>query len=182
MTTSPAQRFLNRRTRTEVPIKATLLTPEIAETVLAEKTKKHQKSQAYYDRTAKDLNELRPGDTVRVRPEGQEWKKGTVSQNCGYRSYDVNVDGKLLRRNRVHLKEDQKGKVTEPSSKSAEHEPTAEDLSAVVVEKNGKKVRPLKDTARAAEPAKCTRMELITVKRTRSGRLVKLPQRYSSLT
>ena len=83
MTTSPAQRFLNRRTRTEVPMKATLLTPEIAETVLAEKTKKHQKSQAYYDRTAKDLNELKPGDTVRVKPEGllkgQEWKKGTVS-------------------------------------------------------------------------------------------------------
>ena len=80
MTTSPVQRFLNHRTRTEVPMKATLLTPEIAETVLAEKTKKHQKSQAYYDRTDKDLNELKPGDTVKVKPEGllkrEEWKKG----------------------------------------------------------------------------------------------------------
>ena len=144
MTTSPAQRFLNRRTRTEVPMKATL-TPEIAETLLAEKTTKHQKSQAYYDRTAKDLNELNPGDTVRVMPEGllkgQEWKKGTVSQNCGYRSYDVNVDGKLLRRNRVHLKEDQQVKVAEPSSKSGEQKPTAEDLHipVAVVEKNEKK-------------------------------------------
>ena len=143
ITTSPAQRFLNRRTRTEVPMKATLLTPEIAETVLAEKTKKHQKSQAYYDRTAKDLNELKPGDTIRVKPEGllkgQEWKKGTVSQNCGYRSYDVNVDGKLLRRNRVHLKEDQQVRVTEPSLKSGEQKPTAEDLTVAVVEKNEKK-------------------------------------------
>ena len=125
-------------------MKATILTPEIAETVLEEKTKKHQKSQAYNDRTAKDRNELRPGDTVRVRPEGllkeQEWKKGTVSQNCGYSSYDVNVDGKLLRRNRVHLKEDQQVKVMEPSSKSAEQKPTAEDLPVAVVEKNGKKV------------------------------------------
>ena len=51
-------------------MKATLLTPEIAETVLAEKTKKHQKFQAYYDRTAKDLNELKAGDTVRGKPEG----------------------------------------------------------------------------------------------------------------
>ena len=181
MTTSPAQRFLNRRTRTEVSMKATLLTPEIAETVLAEKTKKHQKSQAYYDRTAKDVNELKPGDTVRVKPEGllkgQEWKKGTVSQNCGYRSYDVNVDGKLLRKNRVHLKEDQQVKVTEPSSKSAEQKPTAEDLPVAVVEK---KVKPLKDTAKPAEPAKCTKKDLITVKRTRSGRLVKMPQRCSS--
>ena len=30
MTTSPAQRFLNRQTRKETPIKGTLLTPEIA--------------------------------------------------------------------------------------------------------------------------------------------------------
>ena len=111
--------------------------------MLAEKTKKREKSQAYYDCTAKDLNDLKPGDTVRVKPEGllkgQEWKKGTVSQNCGYRSYDVNVDGKLLRRNHVDLKEDQQVKVTEPSSKSAEQKPTAEDLPVAVVEKNGKK-------------------------------------------
>ena len=162
-------------------MKATLLTPEIAETVLAEKTKKHQKSQAYYDRTAKDLSELKPGDTVGVKHKGllkgQEWKKGTVSQNFGYRSHDVHVDGKLLRRNRVHLKEDRQVKVTEPSSKSAEQKPTAEDLPVAVVEK---KVKPLKDTAKPAEPAKCTKMDLITVKRTRSGRLVKMPQRYFS--
>ena len=141
--TSTTRLLLNRQTRTEVPMKATLRTPEIAETVFAEKTKKHQKSQAYYDRTAKDLNELKPGDTVRVKPEGllkgQEWKKGTVSQNCGYRSYDVNVDGKLLRRNRVHLEEDKQVKVTEPSSNSGEQKPTAEDLPVAVVEKNGKK-------------------------------------------
>ena len=101
------------------------------------------KFQAYYDCTAKDLNELRPGDTVGVKPEGllkgQEWKKGTVSQNCGYCSYDVNVDGKLLRRNRVHLREDQQVKVTEPSSKSGEQKPTAEDLPVAVVERSGKK-------------------------------------------
>ena len=143
MTTSPAQRFLNRRTRTEVPMKTTLLTPEIAEIALAEKIKKHQKSQAYYDRTAKDLNELKPGYTVRVKPEGllkgQECKKGTVSQNCGYRSYDVNVNSKLLRRNRVHLKEDQQVIVTEPFLKSGEQKPTAEDLPVTVVEKSGKK-------------------------------------------
>ena len=80
---------------------------------------------------------------MRVKPEGllkgQEWKKGTVPQNCGYRSYDVNVDGKLLRRNRVNLKEDQEVKVTEPSSKSGGQKPTAEDLPVAVVEKNGEK-------------------------------------------
>lgn len=93
--------------------------------MIAQKTKKKQKSQSYYDQTAKDLTELKPGDTVRERPEGllkeQEQKKGRFLQNCGYRSYDVNVDGKLLRRNRVHPKEDIQGKSnkeTERSSKS----------------------------------------------------------------
>ena len=38
--------------------------------MIADKTKKKQKSQAYHDQTAKDLTELKPGDTVRVRPEG----------------------------------------------------------------------------------------------------------------
>ena len=76
MTTSPEQRFLNRRTRTEILIKGTLLTPEIVERVLEEKTWKTKKSQVYYNKPARDLNELKPGDTVRVKPEtlvkGQE--------------------------------------------------------------------------------------------------------------
>ena len=70
MTTSPAQRFLHRRLKSEIPMKATLLTPEIAETVLKEKTKKTTKSQLYYNRTAKDLSVLKPGDPVTIKPEG----------------------------------------------------------------------------------------------------------------
>ena len=108
MTTSPAQRFLHRRLKSEIPMKATLLTPEIAETVLEEKAKKTSKSQMYYNRTAKDLSVLQPGGTVAIKPEGltkgQQWRKGFIVQKNPFRSYDVEVDGKLLRRNRVHLK------------------------------------------------------------------------------
>ena len=78
MTTSSSQR-LNRRTRTEIPMKGTLLAANIAETVLEEKANKTKKSEIYYDRNAKDLNELNPGDVIRVKTEGlvkgQEWKK-----------------------------------------------------------------------------------------------------------
>ena len=105
MTTSTAQTLINGVTRIEIPVKATLMPAEIAEKVLAEKTKRNQKPQGYYDQTAKDLNEVMPGNTVVVKPKGllkaQGWKKETVLQNCGYRSYDVNVNGKLLIRNRV---------------------------------------------------------------------------------
>ena len=80
MTTSPAQRFLHRRLKSEIPMKATLLTPEIAETVLEEKAKTTAKSQMYYNRTAKDLSVLKSGDTVTIKPEGltkgQKWRKG----------------------------------------------------------------------------------------------------------
>ena len=58
MTTLPAQRFLHRRLKSEIPMKATLLTPETT------------KSQMYYNRTAKDLSVLQPGDTVAIKPEG----------------------------------------------------------------------------------------------------------------
>ena len=127
MTTSPAQRFLNRRTRTEIPTTGTLLTPKIAEKVLEEKTRKTKISQVCYNKSARDLNELKPGDIVRVKPEtlvkGQEWKKGTVTQSHGYRSYDVNVEGKVLRRNLVHRKPDKQVRITEPSLKSEEQRP-----------------------------------------------------------
>ena len=63
-------------------MKVTLLTAEIAEKVLAEKTKRNQKPQGYYDQTAKDLNEVMPGNTVVVKPKGllsgQGWKKEIV--------------------------------------------------------------------------------------------------------
>ena len=81
-------------------------------------------ARSYYNKSARDLNELKPGDTVRVKPEtlvkGQEWKNGTVTQSHGYRSYDVNVEGKVIRRNRVHRKPDKQVKITEPSLKSEE--------------------------------------------------------------
>ena len=87
---SPSQRLLNRRTRTDIHMKGTLLVPNISENVLEEKANKTKKSKIYYDRNAKDLNKLKPGDVIRVKPEGlvkgQEWKKGSVIKSHGYRS------------------------------------------------------------------------------------------------
>ena len=78
----------------------------------------------YYNRTVKDLSVLKPGDTVTIKPEGptkgQKWRKGLIAQNHQFRSYDVEVDGKLLRRNRVHLK---------PAGKPPNLEKTKSDLN-----------------------------------------------------
>ena len=82
MTTSPSQRLLNRRTRTEIPMKGTLLAPNIAENVLEEKAIKTKKSEIYCDQNPKDLSELKTGEAIRFKPEGlvkgQKWKKDSV--------------------------------------------------------------------------------------------------------
>ena len=116
MTTSSSQRLLNRRTKTESPIKGTKLAPNIVENVLEEKANKTKKSEVCYDSNAKDLNELKPGDVIRIKPEGlvkgQEWKKGSVIKSHKYRSCAVEVDGKVLRRNCVQLKQEKQIRPT----------------------------------------------------------------------
>ena len=147
------------------------MAPNIAENALEEKANKTKKSDIYYDRNAKDLNELKPGDVIRVKPErlvkGQEWKKGSVKNSHGYRSYAVVVDGKVLRRNCVHLKQEKQitPTITEHKSKANTQVPAQQNP----------KVKPSRQmTPKSTEPAKCTtKMELITAKRTSFRRLVK---------
>ena len=124
----------------------------------------------YYNRTAKDLRVLKPGDTVTIKPEGltkgQKWRKGLIVQNHPFRSYDVAVDDKLLRRNRVHLK---------PAGKPPNLEKTQSDLNPKAVPSYTK----LKSAS--TKPVKSDKkMELVVAKRTHSGRLAKVPARYSS--
>ena len=70
--------------------------------------KKEKGRQAcYYNRTAKDLEDLQPGDIMRVKPtqtRDEEWKKGTIVTKEGQRSYTVQTRDGTYPRNRSHLK------------------------------------------------------------------------------
>ena len=106
---SPAQRSLGRRTRTLLPMSSRLLQPKGIDTTVEKKMNKlkNMKSAWYHDRTAKDLVPLNEGDTVRIKPSvlgDKHWKKGTVSKRLDERSYEVQVDGTTVRRNRLHLR------------------------------------------------------------------------------
>jgi hypothetical protein len=94
MNSTPAQRLFQRRTRTLLPMKHSQLKPQVQKDV--------------YNRSAKDLRSLKPGETVRVqsiRPHKKEWQKGIVQKTSGIRSYDVELeDGTKLRRNRKFLR------------------------------------------------------------------------------
>jgi len=89
MASSPTQRMFSRRTRT-------LLKP-------ASKSKQA----FYYNRTAKDLPNLREGTVVRIKPlqnPKKPWRKATVKRKFSERSYEVSTEeGATYRRNRRRL-------------------------------------------------------------------------------
>lgn len=106
LTTSPAQRFLNRRTRTLLPTSNELLKPEIIDDQ-AKKDLKLKKQAEHYDKTARDLRPLKQGDTVRIKPlfgNRRTWDKAVVQEQIGERSYAVQTPQGTYRRNRVHLR------------------------------------------------------------------------------
>ena len=93
MQISPAQRLFSRRTRSLLPMTAALLKPSVSdENVTHTKLHRRQQQQAkYYNRGARDLQPLEPGDTVRVEPwhvGRKEWQKGVVKSHIDKRSYD----------------------------------------------------------------------------------------------
>ena len=59
----------------------------------------------YYDRSSRSLRDLRINEIVRVQPLNSKhvWKLGKVLLQYALRSYVVEVDGKLITRNRKFL-------------------------------------------------------------------------------
>ena len=64
--TSPAQRLMNRRTRTLLPTATNLLYPKVPVDVNDKLKWKRQKAKWYHDRSARALPEIEVGQEVRV--------------------------------------------------------------------------------------------------------------------
>ena len=108
--TSPAQRLLGRRCKTQLPTTKELLKPQSVQTeTVKKKTQARQAWQAmYYNKGARDLSPLEEGDVVRMRPFrlGQKvWQKATVTKQHDERSYEVESESGTYRQNRVDLRE-----------------------------------------------------------------------------
>ncbi|GAA6096806.1 uncharacterized protein K02A2.6-like, partial [Tachysurus ichikawai] len=108
MDSSPAQRLMSRRLKTSLPVANKLLEPSVVPGVVERLQHRKQQAKSYYDRSACDLPELNIGEKIRMKPLPQTnpalWKVGTCLQKVAPRSYLVNVDGSIYRRNRVHLR------------------------------------------------------------------------------
>ena len=107
MDSSPAQRLFSRRARTSLPMASHLLQPpKVIPNVHRNLQQRQTKQALFFNRGAKELQPLKDGDVVRVRPlpGHSRWFKAQVSSQEAPRSYQVHTeDGRVYRRNRLHL-------------------------------------------------------------------------------
>ena len=105
---SPVQLMMSRRTKTLLPTSNNLLFPSPSNVHYKEKQTANKRKQAhYYNRRAKPLSQLTEGQNVRVRskPGAASWEKGTVTRVLPYHSYEVDIGGREIRRNRVQIRD-----------------------------------------------------------------------------
>ena len=101
---SPAQRLLGRRCKTLLPTLGNLLAPDFSLTNEANKLRdRKERQRRYYNRGKRALSPVKPGETVRVRSNAGTWKQAECLREVAPRSYDVQIDGAVLRRNRKDI-------------------------------------------------------------------------------
>ena len=104
---SPSQLFLGRRTRTSLPTSSTLLQlqqPSHLKTLMQRRQDGVRKK---HDRKAKPLPVLEEGDNVQLKPThlgSKVWVKGSGAKRLDERSYLVETNDKILRRNWADLR------------------------------------------------------------------------------
>ena len=91
LTTSPAQRFLGHRTKTDLPTTGNLLRPERNDAKeKIDRIVKQKRIEKSLNKNAKDLDPLNENDSVRVRPVSLKekiWIKAKALQRLDERSY-----------------------------------------------------------------------------------------------
>ncbi|XP_041485958.1 uncharacterized protein K02A2.6-like [Lytechinus variegatus] len=162
---SPAELLYNRQIRSNLPMLDTLLNNQQIDTksVRGRKDEQKVKQKERFDKHAHDLPKLKPGDHVIL----QDMKTNTWSQhgiiksvNNHNRSYQIETaTGEIRRRNRRHLRPDPRHQAESIPL------PTQNDFEL--------------DDSAEAEPASDVRASSSPSRTTRSGRVVKPPDRLN---
>lgn len=184
MNDSPAQRLMNRRTRTLLPTTSNLLKPKGAESEQKRLQQKKDKVTNKYNMRAKDLRPLDEGDMVRIKPftlGKSAWEKGTVTKVLDDRSYLVETDNGTYRRNRVHLRQTKESPEKPQHSTPLESGEARPQVTTHTPETQGKDDNcgesapvPEASALKTSEPVRSDSAP----KQTRSGRIVRPPARY----
>ena len=179
---SPAQRIFACRTKTLLPTSTELLKPNITNNVTDKLEAKKAKQSYYYNRGAKELQELHPGDVVHLEPsKGKAWTKAEVERQTDIWSYEVRTqDGRVFRRNRRLSKESLKPIAVDPAQllppEAFPSLPPAAQLQACEPppKQDARKHQPREDLKVPSPKEEPHGAPVVT----RSGRLVKPPQRF----
>ena len=162
---SPAQMFLGRRLKTNLPTTSPLLKPDNADVVKQKLQNRQNKQKEHHDKTTSKvpLKPFKVGDEAVMRHDNKEqWRHVTIKkQHETPRSYVVETpEGKVYRRNRKHLRHT----ASKPINRELyDFEIQPQNESPNVVSKT-----PPQQQTPATE----------TMVKTRSGRIVKPPERY----
>ena len=180
MDSSPVQRLMSKRTKTTLPLAAHLLEPEIQQDVQTRLTLKRRKAKKHFDPGSKELPDLKIGQPIRMtslpKDGRNKWRRGICLGKVAPRSYLVDVDGSVFRRNRKFL--------CSARDSTAETPPETSPLAVPsVIQSDLVPVQPLQQPTTTEEPP--VPVSLPTpeiaqpVKITRSGRISKPPVRLN---
>ena len=198
--TSPVQRLFGRRTKTLLPTSNRLLKPKIPEDVDQKIKLQKAKQSLYFNEGAKELQELRPGDIVRIQPKKsqvgkqKDWARAKVDGKVDIRSYQVRTeDGRIYRRNRRHLRRTQEvvcnredDVLPPPRESSCDEQPLVQPgASGPIATQNEQHTVPVQnadaDKPQAGLPglSQSKKPEIhAPTTTTRSGRVVRQPTRF----
>ena len=176
LTSSPVQRLMQRRTRATVPQAERLLKPTVQSALqtMEGKTKNLRMRQHCYNRHARELTPIRNGTPVFVQSlkkyDPVKWSQGTIADKCSDRSYIIEIEGRLLRRNRRYLRNDHTTEAT-PIANDAVPTPSSP------TDRERREV-PLPRRASESEAEPTSPLKVGTPVTTRSGRVVKKALRF----
>lgn len=164
---SSAQRLFSRNLRTFIPVKKEKLKPKVMNNVTRELAKLRFQQKIYADKISSPFKQLEVDEKVRMKVGHREWIPATVVEKTKFpRSVIVETTaGKKYRRNNIHL---QRTKANIPD---LSYDTNIESLPANLQLEEAQ-------AAPSQPPAVVPNNE--DVIRTRSGRVVKKPDRYQA--
>ena len=181
MNSSPVQRLMSRRTRHSLPTAKELLKPQVVDNAHEKILLKRQESKLYYDKQAKEFPKLEIGQHIRMKPlptdNDKHWRFGTCVESVGKRSYLVDINGKIYRRNRKDLRPT---KESHDAHESAELD-VKDDLYPPI-DIDIPSTPPKQSVAKTDTPAKTEKPNSPAVQkplRSTRSRTVKLPSKFN---
>ncbi|XP_062574843.1 uncharacterized protein K02A2.6-like [Saccostrea cucullata] len=179
---SPAQMFLGRRLKTDLPTASPLLSAATSSNDLKMRMETRKTRQKlYFDRHAgRELRPLHSGEKIVIK-HGKDWIPGNVMSEQSNRSYIVKTnDGTKYRRNRKHIR---------PTAAQFKHHQSAEtEISdsanpTKTKETPGENLQEVASSPQSSDlpklPETITRSSTIV---TRSGRVVIPPKKFDDFT